>query len=240
MQAILVKAKPDVVFHLASLFLSDHRPQDVQDLVASNILLSAQLTEAMTGSGANRLVNAGTSWQHFNTGDYRPVNLYAATKQAFEDILAYYHDALGLSCITLKLYDTYGPGDRRLKLINILLDAIAAKEPLALSPGHQEIELSHLDDITAAFAIAAQRLLDAPAPLQEAFLLNGERLTVRALVARLETIAGRELRATWGGRDYRPREVMNPVASEGRCLPGWRPEKDLDEALREALAARKC
>ena len=239
MQVILAEARPDVVFHLASLFLADHRPEDVQDLVVSNILLSTQLVEAMTATGATRLVNTGTSWQHFNTTGYRPVNLYAATKQAFEDILAYYHDALGLSCITLKLYDTYGPGDRRRKLINILLDAAATGEPLALSPGQQEIELSHLDDITAAFALAAQRLLDAQAPLREAFLVKGQRLTVRDLVERLETIVGRKLQAVWGGRPYRSREVMAPVDSGEHSLPGWHPVMDLNEALRKAIAVRR-
>ncbi len=235
LQAILGAARPDVVFHLASLFLAEHQPKDVKDLVASNLLFSTQLAEAMAVTGASRLVNTGTSWQHFNAPGYRPVNLYAATKQAFEDILAYYHDARGLSCITLKLYDTYGPGDRRRKLINVLLDAAATGEPVALSPGHQEIELSHLDDVTAAFSTAALRLLAADAPLWESYLIPGTRLTVRTLVARLEAASGKPLRASWGERPYRPREVMVPMAADGPALPGWCPEVDLDRALRELL-----
>lgn len=231
MQGILQAARPDVTFHLASLFLSDHLPEDVGNLIASNILLSTQLVEAMTATGARRLVNTGTSWQHFGTTAFRPVNLYAATKQAFEDILAYYHDARGLSCITLKLYDTYGPGDRRRKLVNILLEAARTGESLAMSPGGQAVELTHLHDVTAAFARAASLLMDAEVPVLDSYLVPGTRLSVRELVGRVSQAAGRPIQVAWGGRPYRAREVMIPVASAGRCLPGWAPEVGLGEGL---------
>lgn len=235
MLTLMGKANPDIVFHLAALFISDHQPMDVQDLVQSNILFSTQLAEAMAAHGITRLVNTGTSWQHFGVPGYRPVNLYAATKQAFEDILAYYHDAHGFSCITLKLYDTYGPGDRRRKLIHILLEAARSGEPLAMSPGEQELELTHLTDVTAAFAQAADRLLGATKPVLAAYLVSGTRLTVQDLVGQVSRAAGRPIQVQWGGRPYRTREVMIPVASEGRTLPGWTPAVSLEAGLAQLL-----
>lgn len=237
MRTILQRARPDLTFHLASLFLSDHRLEDVDALVTSNILLSTQLVEAMVATGARRLVNTGTSWQHFGTTAYRPVNLYAATKQAFEDLLAYYQDARGLSGITLKLFDTYGPGDPRPKLVQILLGAARNGRPLELSPGEQTLDLVHVDDVAAAFALAGSRLLAAPAPLREAYLVSGDRLTVRELVARIEAAVGRPILAAWGGRPYRAREVMTPLEPSGPELPGWAPAQDLDAGLRAAYAA---
>lgn len=236
MLALMGKTSPDVVFHLAALFISDHQPKDVQDLVHSNILFSAQLAEAMAAHGITRLVNTGTSWQHFGFPSYRPVNLYAATKQAFEDILAYYHDAHGLSCITLKLYDTYGPGDRRRKLIHILLEAARSGEPLAMSPGEQEVELTHLADVTAAFGQAADYLLKSATPVLASYLVSGTRLTVQNLVARVSQAAGRPIQVQWGGRPYRTREVMTPVASEGLTLPGWTPTMPLEAGLAQLVA----
>jgi nucleoside-diphosphate-sugar epimerase len=236
MRGILEAARPDVVFHLASLFLADHQAKDVETLVASNILLSTQLAEAMVAVGARRLVNTGTSWQHYGTNGYRPVNLYAATKQAFEDILAYYHDAHGLSCITLKLYDTYGPGDRRRKLIHILLEAARSGELLAMSPGEQAVELTHAADVADAFLVGAQRLLTSETPKMESFLVPGTRLTVRALVAKVAEATGRPIQVQWGGRPYRPREVMVPVASAGTALPDWSPTRTLEQGLAELFA----
>ena len=236
MLGILQEARPDVVFHLASLFLSDHRPEDLEGLVTSNILFSTQLVEAMVAQRVMRLVNTGTSWQHYGTPGYRPVNLYAATKQAFEDILAYYHDALGLSCITLKLYDTYGPGDQRRKLINILLDAARTGEPLAMSPGEQQLELTHIADVVAAFARAAELLLESEESRLESYLVRGTRLTVRDLVAKVAQITGRPIQVQWGSRPYRPREVMVPVvAGEGDLISSWRPRVELNEGLSQLL-----
>jgi nucleoside-diphosphate-sugar epimerase len=235
MLAIVRAARPDVAFHLASLFLTDHRPDQLQDLVASNILLGAQLAEALAAAGPARLVNTGTSWQHFGTGGYRPVNLYAATKQALEDLLAYYHDARGLACTTLKLFDTYGPRDPRPKLVRLLLEAARSGAPLGLSPGEQVLDLVHVDDVAAAFAHAAGRLLAEPEPRLERFLVAGERLTVRQLVAVIEAATGRPVAARWGERPYRPREVMEPLAAgAGLRLPGWAPAIPLRDGLAQA------
>ena len=236
MLALMGRARPEVVFHLAALFISDHQAKDVEDLVHSNILLSTQLAEAMAAHGVTRIVNTGTSWQHLGGPGYRPVNLYAATKQAFEDILAYYHDAHGFSCITLKLYDTYGPGDRRRKLIHILLEAARSGEPLAMSPGEQEVEITHLSDVTEAFARAAAMLLEEGEPMLAAHLVPGTRLTVRDLVALVSRVAGRPIQVQWSGRPYRPREVMRPVAPEGRTLPNWSPRVLLETGLAEGCS----
>ena len=101
-------SKPDLVYHLASLFLSEHSPSDVTRLIQSNVLFGAQLLEAMSINGVKRIVNAGTSWQHYHSQEYRATNLYAATKQAFEDLLSFYNDRHEVSQVTLKLFYSYG------------------------------------------------------------------------------------------------------------------------------------
>lgn len=226
--AIVRTAAPDIVFHLASLYLADHRADQVDDLVASNILFPAQLAEAMTGAGATRLVNTGTAWQHFTGAAYNPVNLYAATKQACTDLLRYHHDARGLSVVTLKLFDTYGAGDKRRKLVQLLVDAARSGEPLDMSPGKQVLDLTHVDDVVAAFVAAAGILLRAERPLFQEYLVSGERFTVRELAALVSNALGRSVPARFGGRPYRQREVMLPVAaSADSALPGWRRRHDI-------------
>lgn len=220
--AAVAAAAPDVVFHLASLYLAEHRPDQVAALVQSNILFPALLAEAMANAGVRRIVNTGTAWQHFRSEPYLPVNLYAATKQAAEDLLRYYGDARGLSVVTLRLFDTYGPADRRRKLIQILIDAAHSGEPLAMSPGDQIVDLSHVDDVVDGFMIAARRLLDATVALRETYLLSGERYTVKALAQLVQEATGQSLAPDFGGRPYRPREVMEPITVDGaNVLPGW-------------------
>src|SRR5215469_5439471 len=62
LKAIIRSAAPEIVFHAASRFLSEHQPEDVAALVQGNILFPCQLVEAMIRNGVHRLVNCNTSW----------------------------------------------------------------------------------------------------------------------------------------------------------------------------------
>lgn len=229
---ILASTGPDVVFHLASLYLADHKAEQVDALVASNILLPAHLAEAMTAAGCRDLVSTGTAWQHFGTDAYNPVNLYAATKQACVDILRYYHDARGLSVVTLELFDTYGAGDKRRKLVQLLVDTAASGETLGMSPGEQIVDMTHVDDVVDAFVIAARVLADAASPVMRSYRLSGERLTVRALVHVMAEATGRPVPVKFGALPYRKREIMVPVgAGADETLPGWTRRRNLRDML---------
>lgn len=225
----------DVTFHLASLYLAEHNPGNLDDLINSNVLFSAQVAEAVVQAGCRRFINTGTAWQNYRGERYLPVNFYAATKQAFQDLLIYYHDALGLSCITLKLFDTFGPGDPRRKLIQILIDAIHSRQHLDMSPGEQVVDLTHVDDVVDALMAAADRLLLTSGPVWETYLLSGERYRVRDLASYVSEAIGLPLQVNFGGRPYRAREVMEPPVADV-LLPSWsatRPLADYLATLRE-------
>jgi nucleoside-diphosphate-sugar epimerase len=233
--SIVEEFQPELVFHLASIFLVQHAPRDIPTLIDSNITFGVQLLEAMAKSRSPYLVNAGTSWQHYQNSDYNPVNLYAATKQAFEDILEYYVQAYRIRAITLKLYDTFGPADPRPKLINVLRHSAKEKSRLDMSPGDQLIDLVYIDDVVNAFMVSARRLFDDKVVSHERFAVSsGKPVRLRDLVAIYERVSGQSLDISWGGRPYREREVMKPW-SHGKRLPGWRPMVDLVEGIRKTL-----
>jgi nucleoside-diphosphate-sugar epimerase len=234
--AALGAAKPDVVFHLASLFVAEHKPEQVAALVESNIGFGTRLLEAMAEAGATRLVNTGTAWQHFDGDAYNPSSLYAASKQAFEAMLRFYVEARGLKAITLKLFDTYGPEDERPKLIPALLRAVQAGTPLQMTPGENRLDFVHIDDVTSAYLIAARRLLDGAAADETYAVRSGQAVSLRELVAMVERATGAKLAVTWGGRPYRAREIMAPWAG-GTTLPGWTAAIPLQQGL-TALATR--
>lgn len=93
LQVLKATGRPDVIYHLASLFMPEHRSEDVEPLVLSNILVGAQVLEAFRHNAPRGFVNVSTSWLHYNDAEYDPVCLYAATKKAFEDIAEYYRVA---------------------------------------------------------------------------------------------------------------------------------------------------
>jgi nucleoside-diphosphate-sugar epimerase len=217
--SILDEAKPEVVFHLASLFLADHAPSQVTELIGSNVLFGAQLLEAMVACGVRNIVSAGTSWQNFHSNSYRAVNLYAATKQAFEDILDFYVDRYALSSVVLKLFDTYGATDKRRKLITLIVDAVKNAQELGVSPGEQVIDISHIDDVVEHFLRAGEFSITKELPESHVFFVSGERFTVKELVKAIEWAADTRASIVYGARPYREREVMYLPALDGQTPP---------------------
>lgn len=231
MNSIVAAVRPDVVFHLAALFLSEHVSADIDRLIISNILLGTQLLEAMAVHNITKIVNTGTSWQHYKNKPYSAVNLYAATKQAFEDILQFYVDVCGVSAITLKLFDTYGPNDPRPKLFNMLDKVARENSPLEMSPGEQLIDIVHIDDVVHAFVLAAEQLKSGVAQGHECYAVSsGSRISLKELVTLYERVIGKALSIIWGGRKYREREVMLPWEN-GKKLPGWSVRIGLEEGM---------
>lgn len=221
----------DVVLHLASAVVGIHRADQVDAILEANVRLPTQILEAMRQGECRRMVNTGSFWQHCNSDGYAPVNLYAATKQAFEDIAAAYVANDEIRTCTLVLFDTYGADDPRAKIVRLLVQAIGADDPLLLSPGEQVLDLTHAADIADAFVVAAARLLDDDGAAQERFRVSGTRMSLKDLVARVRVLADAPLNVQLGARPYRSREIMEPVLETIPPLPGWAAQRVLDNEI---------
>ncbi len=233
------QAPVDVVLHLASAVVSVHTADQLDTILDANIRLPTHLLEAMRGSACRRFVNTGSFWQHCNSDAYCPVNLYAATKQAFEDIARAYVENDGLQLATLILFDTYGADDPRRKIVRLLTEAAGAAEPLRLSPGDQLLDLTHAEDVAQAFVVAGERLLTQETATHERFRVSGQRITLKQLVALVNEVAGSPISVELGATPYRPREIMQPIADAVPPLPGWVPKRDLPSEIRLMISAAR-
>ena len=230
------RAGGDVCFHLATHFVGVHKPEDIEPLVNSNVGFTAELAEALVHAGVTTIVNTGTAWQHFESEAFSPVSLYAATKQAAQDILQFYAECEQLQVVNLHLFDTYGPNDPRRKLIAALLDAAATGRHLDMSPGEQFIDLLHVEDAAAAFLAAAA----ARRPGMQTFgASSGEANTIRSVAALVTEISGRPIDVTWGATQYRVRE-MHESWRIGDPPPGWKPQVRLRDGLQQLWDKAGC
>ncbi len=234
-QRILRSAKPDVVFHLASFAPVSHGPDDIEPLIRSNILLGTQILEAMRPLDVTSFVCAATFWQHYRGDSYNPVNLYAATKQAFEDILFFYTESSSLRAIAMTLFDVYGPNDHRDKLFQQLRHAQETGTPLAMTPGEQLLDLVHVEDAVEAFCQAARiaRAIPAGPSFQAYSVSSGHPVSLREVVRSYEMRSGKPVPLAWGARPYRDRQIMVPWS--GTVLPGWKPRICLEDGIRQML-----
>ena len=150
----------DAVIHLAANFVAEHNPSQVDTLLSSNIIFSTHIMEAMQQANVKNIINTSTSWQNYENRDYCPVSLYAATKQAVEDILLYYSSACDMNVVNLVIYDSYGANDPRSKIIALFTRISESQVPLDMSPGNQQIDLLYITDIVNAYLLTLHKLLD--------------------------------------------------------------------------------
>ncbi|MCP4914412.1 MAG: NAD(P)-dependent oxidoreductase [Oligoflexia bacterium] len=225
------------VIHLASLYIKQHQSEDISSLCESNIAFGMRLLEAIQQTQVKWFLNTGTFWQHFNNADYSPVNLYAATKQAFENIIQFYIETSDIKYVSLKLNDTYGPHDTRPKIINLLLRLLKNNESLKMSGGEQTMVMSYIKDVTSAFCSLVQSLDQKQDDVQsgDQFAIHTlEVMPLKTIVEKFENVVGKKLNIEWGALPYRDREVMTPW-NTGKRVPNWQPKFSFVEGLKLTL-----
>lgn len=235
---IFKEYKFDGVIHAASTVMVEHKLEQITSLLDSNILFGTYLLESSKMTNVKWFLNTGTFWQHYNNEAYNPVNLYSATKEAFEDIAKFYTQSSNLIFTTIKLNDTFGLNDSRDKIFNLWLKISRSGESLDMSGGEQIIDISFIDDIVSAYASMVENFRKDHADQynnQSFVVTNKERPTLRELSIIFEEVSGEKLFINWGARKYREREVMQPY-SLGNSVPNWKQRFTLRDAIKKVIS----
>ncbi len=219
-------AQADVVFHLAA-HLNAKPGEEHQKMLDANITFGVHMLDAMLQGPCRNFINTGTFWQQAENAGYQPMNFYAATKQAFSDILSWYAAGHGVKAVTLQMYDIYGPNDSRPKIFTQLKNAGSGELPM--SGGEQKLFPVFIDDVVQAYVAAHKNIASGHA----VYSVAGEAFTLRSMVgAWVKAALDRGLQTpklAWGKLPYRDGQIMNPF--KGKVLPGWQPKVSLHEGI---------
>lgn len=157
----------DRVAHLGALYTTSTDEGSVARLVEANIEFSVNLFHAISVCKPEVCLVSTSTFSAFD-GEYRyrPQSFYAATKAAVE-ILA---EGFPIRTSFLRLPDTYGPGDWRNKVHNILKTAIDQGElTFAFKKPHdQVVNLIHVEDVVRAI-LHTLRLLENEDTVEQPF-----------------------------------------------------------------------
>jgi nucleoside-diphosphate-sugar epimerase len=237
-------ARPQIVYHLAA-HGTLHRERDRAEIVASNLLGTCNLLEALDGYDDCTLVQAGSSSEYgHKAGAMRehdrlePRTDYAVSKAAAT--LAWQAAAYqGRPATTVRVFSAYGPWEDPSRLIPYVMDCCLRGERPCVTSGQQPRDFIYVDDCIELLQVAAH----APAARgQILHAASGRQHTVREMVETIvDVCSGGRLAADYGGEPLRPDEPTSWVGSIERTtqLTGWRPRHDLRAGIERTWAWRR-
>ncbi|MWV68090.1 NAD-dependent epimerase/dehydratase family protein [Helicobacter saguini] len=214
----------DGVLHLAACCILRFGRSESRELIESNITLGVDILESLRENVATKtsnfkfFINTLTFSMFANSNDYRPANLYDATKQGFYDItLSYCQEFPNAIFSHLLLYDTYGANDSRNKIFNLWAKGAKCLE---MSKGKQLIDLSYIDDVVNAFDILINLCVNKKVRNNQIFSIeNSKRYSLKELASIFEKVSNKKLNIKWGAKNYRKNEIFSPIkASQNKKL----------------------
>lgn len=223
---------PFVYIHLMGIFCTNHNCANIIQMIDANIKDSLLILDAVNEVGCKKVINTASYWQNRQNRVYSPVNLYAAMKQAFETLLVHYVENENMSVITLTIFDTYGAGDQRKKILNIVYQ-LEDGETLDLTDGEQKMYLCHIDDIVSGYLVAIEKIktLEGGKTLKYALRDNGEPVTLKNILMVAVRIWGKKVKLNFGAIERKKNEIDDPN-DYGIVLPGWKVRVKLEDGLK--------
>ncbi|MEX2447903.1 MAG: NAD-dependent epimerase/dehydratase family protein [Solirubrobacterales bacterium] len=170
-------ARPEVVFHLAAQIDVRKSIADPAFDASINVGGTANLLEAARAAGSPRIVFSSTGGAIYGEGEGQalplaedapiaPLSAYGQSKFAGEGYLALYERLYGMSAVSLRLGNVYGPRQDPLGeagVIAIFCGRLRAGErPTVFGDGSQTRDYIYVGDVVAAMLAAAGSAASGP------------------------------------------------------------------------------
>jgi UDP-glucose 4-epimerase len=245
---LVARAQPEIVFHLAAQIDVRRSLEDPAFDAAVNVGGTANLLEAMRAAGVPRIVFVSTGGAIYGEGEGKqlpldesapiePFSAYGQSKFAAEGYLALYERLYGLTGVSLRLGNVYGPRQDPLGeagVIAIFCGKLRAGErPTVFGDGTQTRDYIYVGDVVAAALAAAGSATRGPINIG-----SGIETDVLTLARQLAEIDGNE--------SFEP-ELAPPRAGEVQRIAldasraerelGWRATTSVADGLRLTLAS---
>jgi nucleoside-diphosphate-sugar epimerase len=232
---------PEVVIHLASYLTASDLYHDMIKLLDANIYFLCHVLNSLKKTNIKLFINTGSFAEYYKgNGVLDPAYLYTATKSASRIFVDYYSKVFDFKYVTVVPYTIYGGHDTRKKIIDLIYDSLNSKTPLSLSPGNQMLDFIHLEDITNFYILLISNI-DKLINKTSFQVGTGIGHTLRDIVKIMEKQTGQRANINWGGKKYRPRDVMYAVAniSNQYHLFSWQPAINIEEGIKKFLESKK-
>ncbi|HOG57878.1 MAG TPA: GDP-mannose 4,6-dehydratase [Anaerolineaceae bacterium] len=233
-----------LVFHLGALISIPYSYQHPVEVVRANILGTLAVLQACRKAGC-RLIHTSTSEVYGSAlrvpiDEQHPLqgqSPYSASKIGADKLVESYYRAFGVPAVTIRPFNTYGPGQSARAVIPTIITQALQAEEIHLGNLDALRDFTYLDDTVAAFIKAAE----TPGIDGETFNLgSGHEVSIRELSDEIVELTGSRARVVVDEERLRPEksEVVRLLAdnSKARRVLGWAPQVELREGLTRTIA----
>jgi nucleoside-diphosphate-sugar epimerase len=233
-----------VVFHLAAYGVAPGQ-DDPRVAFDVNVAGTAAVVRMAARVKAQTIVYAGSCSEYSEEGfgtrlseahNLSARTIYGASKAAgglFGQALA---TRLGIGFTWMRLFGVYGPGEAAHRLIPSIATSLARGESVALSPGDQIRDFTHVSDVVDGLRRAAETAQAARAATYN--LCSGQGVTIRAMAELVaDAMARSRSLLRFGAIPRRPGETMWMVGcpESFRKATGFRPRLSLEDGIAATL-----
>lgn len=243
LDAALVQTK--AVVHCAAYGV-DYRQSDLKMALHINVLSSVQIQAAAARAGA-RYIHIGTSYEYGPSDQAQdetfcpaPRGIYGVSKLAGSVAVLDRASTNGGATLVVRPFGMYGPLEGEHKLVPQVMRSMLMGEALDLTPCEQIRDYVYVSDVAQA-CVAAVTIAQFPAG-KIINLGSGIKITLRDFVeAAARAVDGDLSLLHWGGRPYRPDEVMymQGTCAQAEVLLGWQPTTSLAKGMAMAAQAER-
>jgi len=211
----IAQVSPTTVVHCASHYVLHHDAKDIDPMIDANIRIGALLLGALGDEGTH-FVNLSTFFQRQGAKGTQPNSLYAATKQSFTEIARWFGTQSNIRVCDVTLFDTYGPGDRRAKLIPNLLKSAQSGELIEIVTPDAEINLCFIEDVVAAIAHIVARGITGEWSVRAA-----ANCRVAEVVSEIEAVTNRKIVKKFGTQQPHASPRLDGPPVLNAWSPAW-------------------
>lgn len=235
----------EFVFHLAALIAIPYSYEAPDGVVATNVLGTQNLLEAVRREGVARFIHTSTSEVYGTVLDgpideNRPMQAqspYAASKIAADQLVLSYVRSFELPAVVVRPFNTFGPRQSARAIIPTIASQALAGEVLRLGSLEPKRDLTYVDDTTAGFLAAAE----ADGAIGEVFNLGtGRTISIGELAALICDSLGRPCRIECDPVRLRPgaSEVLRLQSDPRKAsrVLGWSATVSLEDGIARTLS----
>jgi UDP-glucose 4-epimerase len=242
---VFTEFQPELVFHLAAQIDVRYSVESPAGDATINVLGAIAVLQAALQTGARRVVNSSTGGALYGDADVlptpeqhpiRPLAPYGQSKYAAEGYLELYTRLHGLSTVSVRYGNVYGPrqdvhGEAGVVAI-FCGHLVEGRSPTVFGDGGQTRDWVDVSDVVRANLLAAESELTGPINIG-----HGQETSVLDLLAALRDVGdapGFKPRF----QPERPGEVRRSCldVTRARDALGWEPRVRLEDGLRVILA----